>query len=228
MTKWLLSITLFVFLPIYSVKADEQETPHLKFVRTYIQQLGALEHIRDEAAQELKVNGGADSLPDCIRNMTRYQLELGSQIETLKSMHLKPPFETLVSGIEDFDTQKLELYKKISDICSTLIAGPKGNVDYGELAADAPKINALIEFIDKALFKLSPMIFATLIDQKPDAENHLSHMIITKAEKQDLVRDIELEFGEKLKQKDQNYIVGAASVIEHYLKEKGYKCSDEP
>jgi hypothetical protein len=189
--------------------------------------MGAIEKIRDKAAADLKVSSGANSLPDCIRNMTSYQLELTAQITTLEAMHLNPPFEGVIENFTDFYKQKLAIYKQFTDVCSALIAGPKPNVDYGALAAEAPKLNARLDFIDQALFKSSPLVFATLIDAREDAQGHASHLIITKAERAKLIHDITLAFGDKLKQDNQNYTVSAASVLKSYL-EKDFKCSDDP
>ena len=71
------------------------------------------------------------------------------------------------------------------------------------------------------------MIFATLIDQKPDSKNHVSHLIITKAERAKLLSELTGDFGSKLDQKDQNFTVSAASVLKAYLL-KDFKCSDDP
>jgi hypothetical protein len=211
----------------FPTHAEVPETPHLQFVSTYIQQLGAIEKIRNDGENELKADGAAGFLPDCIRNMTKYQLELSVQISTLASMHLNPPFDRVTERITDFYNKKLDFYKLFGQTCSAFIAGPKANVDYGELAAAAPKINAQIEFIDQSLFKASPLVFATLIDQREDAHGHVSHLIITKAERAKLIRKITSEFGDKLKQDNQNYTVGAASMLKSYL-EKDFKSSDEP
>ena len=70
------------------------------------------------------------------------------------------------------------------------------------------------------------MVFATLIDQKPDSNNHLSYLIITKSERAKLIHDIDLQFGDNLSNKDQNYTVSSASVLKAYL-QKDYKCSDD-
>lgn len=55
----------------------------------------------------------------------------------------------------------------------------------------------------------------------------MSHLIVTKAERKKLIEDLDRDFGKKLDQKDQNYIVGAASVLKAYF-QKDFKCSDEP
>jgi hypothetical protein len=54
----------------------------------------------------------------------------------------------------------------------------------------------------------------------------MSKLIITNAERKKLIADIDSTFGAKLDQKDQNYIVGAASVLKGYLL-KNYTPSDQ-
>jgi hypothetical protein len=211
------------------VLAENSETPHLEFVKLYIAQLEAVENIRDAAAKELITDPDTQRVADCVHTMTQYQLELSAQISAMQGVHLSKPFDFLPQGIVDFDQQKRDLYKQYGDGCAAMMEGPKPNVDYGKIAAGLPKINAQVEFVDQGIFKAAPAVFATLI-QKEKANSHggLDHLIITKAERDDLVQQIKLAFGNKQNQHDQNWIVSAASVLEFYLEKKGYKCADEP
>lgn len=197
------------------------------FVNEYVRQLGALEEIRDNAEQELKA-GSSNRLADCVRNGTLYQLELRLDISQLNSVKLPKPVDDLTTLIIQFDEGKLEQYQQMTDACSKMIAGPQPGVDYGQLAADMPKITANLEYLDHSLFKLCPLVFAALIDQHPDKENHLSHLTITKAERDTLVRQLNLSFGKKMDQENQNWGVSAASVLKTYLTEKGYLFADDP
>jgi hypothetical protein len=197
-----------------------------EFVSEYVRELIAIEKIRDQAAKEL-TEKGHNQLADCVETTTRFQLELNTSISMLKSMSLKPPLNELTPNIAEFYTKKVALYKQLGDGCSMMIAGPKPNVDYGEIAGQAPKINALLDFIDQSLFKITPLVFASLIDQKPDSENHLSHLVITKQEGQKLVRELDLGFGAKMDQDNQNWTVSSATVLKGYFN-KGYKFSDDP
>ena len=147
-------------------RAESSETPHLAFVKLYIEQLGAIEDIRDAAAKELKTDPDTQRIADCVHTMTQYQLELSTQIVTMQQLHLEKPFDSLAENIVDFQRQKQSLYKQYGDGCTTMMEGPKPNIDYGKLAASLPKINAQIEFIDKAIFKAAPAVFATLIQMK--------------------------------------------------------------
>jgi len=207
----------------------ESETPHLEFVKLYIEQLGAIENIRDAAAKELTTDPATQRVADCVHTMTQYQLELTTQVSAMRGVHLSKPLDQFPEGIAEFERQKLDLYKQYGGVCSAMMEGPKPNVDYGKLTASLPKINAQVEFIDHGIFKVAPAVFAALIQTtKTNSHGGLDHLIITKAERDDLVRQIKLTFGDKLNQHDQNWIVSAASVLEFYLEHKGYKCSDEP
>ena len=91
-----------------------------------------------------------------------------------------------------------------------------------------PEITAEMEYADESIFKMTPLVFATLINNKPDTKNHLSHLIITKAEGKKLVDSINSRFGSSLSEKNQNWTVSSASVLKTYLAENGYKFSDDP
>jgi hypothetical protein len=211
------------------VLAENSDTPHLEFVKLYIAQLEAVENIRDAAAKELTTDPDTQRFADCVHTMTKYQLELSTQISAMQGVHLSKPFDFLPRGIADFDQQKTNLYKQIGDGCTAMMEGPKPNVDYGQIAAGLPKINAQVEFIEQGIFKTAPAVFATLIQtEKTNSHSGADHLIITKAERDELVRQIKLSFGDKLNQHNQNWIVSAASVLEFYLEKKGYKCADEP
>ncbi len=144
----------------------------------------------------------------------------------LKSMRLNKPFDFLIPTITAFYEQKIELWRRIHEISSAFIGGPKDGVDYGKLGAEMPEIRGNLDFIDQSLFEAAPSIFATLIDVKEDSKGHASHLIITKEEKAGLVSKLEDSFGAKLDQKDQNYTISAAKVLRDYLN-KDFKCADE-
>jgi hypothetical protein len=208
--------------------ADAQETSHLAFVTEYIRELAAIENIRTAAEQQLKQGTKDDVFSNAVYSSTRIQFELRAQISRLKGMRLNPPFETIISDLTGFYEHKIELHQSMIDISSAFIVpDPKPGVDYAALAAEMPKIRAALDYIDESVFQAAPLIFATLIDQKADSKNHASHLIITKAERAKLVADITRNFGSKLDQKDQNFLVSAASVLKAYLL-KDFKSSDEP
>jgi hypothetical protein len=226
MRECLKATIIFALFFGLAIPSLAQETSHLQFVTEYIRELGEIERLRSQANDEL--NDGSDKMAGCVRNTMRFQLELRAQISMLRNMRLNPPFDGLPPNLADFNEEKLVLYKKMGDGCAAMMAGPKPGVDYGTVAADAAKISARLEYVDRAMFKASPLIFMTLIDPVPDANNKMSKLIITSAEREKLIADIDSLFGGKLDQKDQGYVVSSASVLKTYLgKEKGYTASDE-
>jgi hypothetical protein len=103
------------------------------FVKEYVRELAALEAIRDNAEKELAQSASNPSarMADCIRNGQLYQLELNLDVSQLKQVKLAKPVGDLPSMIVQFYQQKLEQYRQMPEICSTIIAGPKPGVDYG-------------------------------------------------------------------------------------------------
>lgn len=227
-TKFLcMSFFISVTCVSLSMASEKQETPHLEFVTEYIRQLAAIEQMRSASDQEMnKAVDDRERITISIHWNTLSQLELQTQISVLETMNLKEPFERLIPNIIDFYRQKIALHQRMSTISSTVLAGPEPGVNYGELASELPKIRANLDFIDRALFRATPLVFAALIDQKPDSQDHLSHLNINKQERRELIGTINNEFGAALDQKDQNYTVSTASILKDSLLK--YKCSDEP
>ena len=202
------------------------ETPHLEFVTEYIRELAATQELRDTAESDLTQDTQA-AFSNCIHLSTLMQLELESQVGQLKQMRLDDPFGKLISNIIQLYEDKIELWRQMTDICSAFVAGPKPNVDYGKLGADMPKLRAKLDFIDKGLFEATPVIFTTLIDMKPDSQGHASHLLITKAEREDLIKTIDTDFGSKLDDKNANFTISSAWVLKKGL-QKDFKSSDDP
>jgi hypothetical protein len=100
--------------------AETPETSHLAFVTEYVRELAAVEDIRAAAEQELKQAEKQDVLANVVYTSTRMQLELRTQINSLKGMRLKPPFEELIPNLTAFYQRKLELYKML---CASLDRG---------------------------------------------------------------------------------------------------------
>ena len=220
----ILKAILFASLLFASIVPSSAETAHLTFVTEYIRQLANLERLRDTANRELQ-GDNSQKMSGCVRNGTRFQLELQSQISMLKDMQLDPPFNDLPSNLAAFDEKKIELYRAMSEGCEAMISGPKAGVDYDAIAAQAPKLTATLDYVDHAIFEATPLVFGTLIDPAPDANDKMSKLIITGAERKKLIGDINSYFGAKLDQKDQPWLVSAAWVLRGYLM-KDYTTAD--
>lgn len=224
-----------VSLLVFSGASFAQETSHYDVVAEFIKELGETKSSQDTATMELAQTEKMEAAEKyqqaqaaAIRNCTRISLKLRASNYMLKSMTLMKPFETLIPTIITLNEKKLNLNNEISKISKVFMSGYKPGVDYATPAARMPEIAAEMEYTDETIFKLTPLVFATLIDNKPDSKNHLNHLIITKAESKKLVDSINNYFGSSLGEKNQNWTVSSASVLRAYLTEKGYKFSDDP
>lgn len=190
MKKTILVFFASLILFLIAGTSVAQETSRFDFVSEFISELGAMENLRAAAEQEAKEanNNPALVLPSAIHYSTQVQLELRTRISKLNSMHLNPPFETLPGAIENIYKQKIELHDAMIDIATQFMSGPKQNTDYGGLAAKMPQIRALLENEDKTILEsVTPMVFFTLLDEKPDANGQLTYLSITKKQRQQLL-----------------------------------------
>jgi hypothetical protein len=146
----------------------------------------------------------------------------------LEGMTLNKPYDTLPAAIASYYNYKIGIHNRVIEISTAFVSGPKPGVDYSAMVAEAPKLTAMGEFIDRSLAEITPLVFSTLIDEKPDKNGHMSRLSITRAERDALVRSLEMSFGKKLDLDNQNYIVSSASILRNLLSKKGYKCSDDP
>ena len=217
---------LFALLLWYPATASAAETSRLAFVTEYVRELGVNEDMRALATREIAEP--TDKNAAMIRGSTRIVLELTDQIVMLKGMNLNEPFDGLPRDIAEFYDQKIMVHNQWIAMATAFLSGPKPGVDYSAMMAEAPKLTATLEYIDRALLQATPLIFATLIDEEPDKDGHVSRLIITRAQRDGLVRSLQISFGKKLDLSDQNFTVESAAVLRDYLSRKGYKCSDEP
>jgi hypothetical protein len=213
--------------PTTTPTPEKPETPHLEFVTEYVRELGALSAVREIGEREMK-QPKQDPIMAGIYSLSRFQMELKSQVRILGDMNLKPPFDSLIPNITSLRQQQIEVLQQLIDGQSAFVGGPKSGVDYQKIAAEGPKLRAQMDDIDATLAKAAPAIFSSLIDLREDSKGHASHLIITRAERDKLVADIDAGFGKKLYQHNPTYLAMSAYVLKVGLTKKGFKCADEP
>ena len=221
-------LVLFTFFE-HTADAQTKDTPHYDVVAEYIRSLGAIHRIQRIAVKESQEHeyNPTKTMMDAIRNGTRFKLELNTGIGVLERMRLKEPFDELIPNTIYFYKQKVELFDEVINISKNLaVAVPKPGVDYSKMAVRMPEITAQIEYIDETIFQSMVLVFALLIDEKPDSEGHMSHLNITKAERQKLIDNIDGSFGESLDKDNKSWVVSSAALLKTYLM-KDYKCRDE-
>lgn len=203
-----------------------QSNQAYSFLTEYVRELGEIEDVRVVAMKEESEN--TNKMMACVGNSERFQLLLGEHMRAIQGYAFAQPLGPLGQNIATFYAQKKEIWQMLSETCSALIGNAKPGIDYAELVSQTPKLRARLEYIDKALFEATPAVFATVIDMKPDSKNHVSHLTITTAQRDELVRKLQTRFGSKLAERgNQNYTVASAFVLKAYLAEKGFKCADE-
>jgi hypothetical protein len=233
-------VFVFMLVPFFAIcSADaakkakvKKETPHNEVVAEYIRSLSAIYQIQKVSIKEQAENAEnpTQRVMDSIRNFTKLKYEMQLSMNMLKNMHLKPPFETIIPTTIELYQRKYKLYDESLKSSKILVSGtPKPGVNYDKMLARAPEITAEAEIADETIFKIMPLVFALLIDQKPDDEGHMSHLSITTEQKQKLIDSIDSAFGDSISKENQdkmNWTAGSAYILKSYL-QKDYKCLDE-
>lgn len=206
-----------------------QRTPPYEFVSEYVRELGEGENIRESAQHDLTDTGDVrDRLAGCVRNSEAFQLELGLDVRTLSSMHLSDRYDPFRLGLIAAYQRKIGLWRDLHDSCATLLAGPKPGVDVGAIAAKAPDLNAKLDFEDHGIFDITPAIFLSMVDERPDRSGKLTRLLITADERKRLIDQLNGSFGDKLNEAKQNWTVSVASVLRDALVNTTYKSADDP
>ncbi len=210
-------------------RASKPETPHFAFVKEYIRELSAIQDIRDSAGKDVEQHQGKDTelISDGIHFCTLMQLERRSQIGMLQHMRLDAPFDDLIPMIIKAYSHEIELQQQLIDTSTVFMGGPIPGVDFAKVAAEMPQIRAKLEYVERTLFESTPMVFMTLINMKGSPSSRADRLVITRAERAELLADLTNDFGTKLDQKEKTFTLGSAALLRSALK-KGYKCSDEP
>jgi len=208
-----------------------EDTPHYSVLSEFVRELVETKNNEVIAKSEfasIPQGNTQETMMSIIRNGTRVKLKLSETINRLKQIHLDKPYDTLIPSLTEFYTQKLNLYEDMVTTAKTFAAGPQPSVDYGKLAAHMPEITASVDYVDESIFKVTPMVFMLVISDKPDSQNHLSHLAITHKEDVDTLATLQRGFGASMDAKEQSWTVSSASVLRTYLRDKGYKFSDDP
>jgi hypothetical protein len=223
-----------IFLLLVSIASAQtkvsraRETPHLDFVKEYVRELIEDEDVKITGEKELsEAKTPNEQFSTGIYVSKSIQLRLRSHIAMLKTMRLNNPFDTLIPSLIGFYQRQIDLHQKFIDISGKFLTGPQEGVDYQALAVKVPEIRTELDDARKAVFDAAALVFWTLIDQRPDSQDHLSHLLISKAEKADLQEQLNILLKDEPDKGDHDYYISAAMVLRAGL-QKGHRCADEP
>jgi hypothetical protein len=225
-------IVLF-FLAVFALSRScyADVTPPYDVLREFVREQVEAKNNDDQAKHEFSSIDKDDRqqlMGEIIRNGTLVKLRLSETIGRLQRMRLDKPFDTLIPTLIRWQERKKALYDEMVTTAKTFMEGPKPGVDYGKLAAHMPEISASLEYVDESIFKLTPMIGMMLISQKPDSHGHLSHFAITRQQANDVLGMLQRNFGVSMDAKERGWATTSASVLRTYLRDKGFKFSDDP
>ena len=201
-TLGLWRILALVFAGLFTgLSYSQQSSIRLQFVHEFVRELEAMEDIRSMADRDLKEKG-ANVFIVGIGTSTRTQLELKSSINRLDTFQLPSNLSDVPEILKNIYRQKIDLHENLITIASNFTGAPKQGVDYDAFTTEMPKVRARLDFIDKTIFQATNLIFATLINMEPEKESNASNLIITKAEKLQLINRINKSFGTKMTAKN--------------------------
>ncbi len=196
---------------------------------TFIRCLSMTYSLQKEAKADLKKQKtqGAETLMLGVRNLTKSNIETRTMIGMLKQLDVTPTGQQFVNGLIDYYQQKIDTAQAMIDITAKMAGGQQPGVDYGQLAVDFTQLGAAYEEEDKAIFKIAPGFGLMLMDQHPDAAGHLTHLLISRKQRADLLHLIDTDFGAAVDDKNATWTVSSAWVMKTFLK-KDIKASDDP
>ncbi len=236
MIKFKVILFLLPILVAQIAYADPNEktkaTPSYDVVAEYIRSLGSIYGIQKTAIKEQQeANANKNpygALMNSIRGFTALKLELNYSANRLENMSVKREgFDELIPTTIYFYKEKIKLYEEATDISKKILVATEEDVSsVYQMAARIPEITAKIDYLDQSIFESMPLVFALLIDEKPDKEGHMSHLNTTKEQRNKLIYNIDVMFGDSLNKKDKNWTVSSAALLKGYL-QKNYICKDD-
>src|SRR5471032_370959 len=218
----------------YSYAESVAHTERYELARTFVEELVGMHQAEVLMNRDLKaIPQNSDrtqaTMIAIVRNGTRTRMRLNVTIRLLQQIEpVDKNFESLISYLINMYGRKEQLYAEMVDAGKTMLAGEKPGVDYGVLVGRMPEVRAQLEFVDESIFKAVPMLGMLMVSDKPDSKGHLSHFAITRKEAQEIISMIQIGFGKSLDAKEQNWTTSSASILRTYLRDKGFKYSDDP
>lgn len=163
-------------------------------------------------------------------------------------------YERAASQVEDFSTSKNELIalaatslrdryrshiklndemiKMYEEMYSSEAMNNPEKINVGKLMSRQGDLAAKHEEFMRSLMQTSLFLSQILISEKPDTEGKMSILGITSGQKQDLIKDLEMVFGEKVKigmkmaKPGLNYFDSCGAILYEVLALKNFKTLD--
>jgi hypothetical protein len=209
-----------------------KDTPRYQVIAEWVRVVCAVHILQEKFDTEVASAKSDNDVPIAmIRYNHAMNLELGSSIDRLKRMHVSvPTLAGVPQLLADTFEQRIQYQKELISIKkASLVFTPTPGVDYAKLLGRLPELGAEMDHLDRTFMQNYPQLFyGMIVDMKANSQGMVDHLLITKAERGELIRQIDTAFGENITWNPQmTYNTGAAKATRDLLG-GNRRCSDEP
>ncbi len=220
--KPLVSILILLVL---TIDPGISQTHEFVFVRTYIHNLGGQYAIEVAAQSELK-EAGSDLTKMSIvnmRNAKRFNLELQTGINSL--LEYRRSHNPLVSEVAEVTVQCYsDLIRNFRNVVAqsqnllNATTESDANIDAGAMINNATDISTQHEYLMGTLSKSAQLLAFSLLDTIPDPNGKLTYLLITSTERKQLLHQLDLVFGDSIKDVPEGRNLSANQTIGYLLR----------
>jgi len=213
--------SLFALL-LAATSASPANHERTRFVNEYIRELSQVAELRADAAR----TGSTEEtgrIADCVRNGTRLQSELEENSRTMRSIKLPNQYRQSPETVARIWEQEGTVYQKLTEMCAVFMPGSTPAVDFSTIEAEAPRLAAKIDDLDRMLFESSPLVCDALLS---DPKGHSDHLILTRKERDEMVATLNSSFP-AIDEKAPDYLTSSAKVLKIFLAKSGYRTADK-
>jgi hypothetical protein len=212
---------------------DHQKSARIAFANEFIRELSSAQRMRESFTKEHAVNASAsDKMSTIIRASTQTSLELDTNVQMLDKIELDPQLDAARTDLQNAYKQQISIHHEIVADAQLLLSevtnGPKSDVKYDSIVSHIPELIAQNNHLDEIIFNASQAVALGLIDDKPNKNGLLDHLILTKQQREAMIKSIETQFKSATNNKNENYSTRAAWLIHDEVLKGTRKSADDP
>jgi hypothetical protein len=224
--------SVFLVRPALAL-GDHQKGARIAFANEFIRELSSEQRIREIFSKEHASDASAsDQMSTIIRASTQTSSELDTNIHMLDKIELDPQLDAARTDLQNAYKKQIAIHHEIIADAQLFLNGvtngPKSNVKYDAIVSHIPELIAQNNHLDEIIFNASQAVALGLIDDRPNRNGLLDHLILTKQQREVMIKSIETEFKSTTNNKNQNYSTRAAWLIHDAVLKGPRKSADDP
>jgi len=141
----------------------------------------------------------------------------------MRSIKLPDQYRQSPETVARIWEQEGTVYQKLTEMCAVFMPGSTPAVDFSTIEAEAPRLAAKIDDLDRMLFESSPLVCDALLS---DPKGHSDHLILTRKERDEMVATLNSSFP-AIDEKAPDYLTSSAKVLKIFLAKSGYRTADK-